>query len=173
MLTRPNRVVDSPLGTTERLLNEAGFDPDKPKATVFTMESPLPEQGNDRTYLSHTDKMWLFLTVHAPENGENKMHTHYNEDHSFVVLQGEAVFSGPNGEVARLRKNQGIMLPRGTYYTFYAANNEPLAMLRIGCVVDPTVNAHGRRTSDGEEITGNSAANNAVPTVFKPGAFFR
>ena len=65
------------------------------------------------------------------------------------------------------------MLPAGTYYTFHADNNEPLVMLRTRTLVDADKNAHGRQTIDGEEITGSSTANNAVPTVFKPGAFFR
>jgi mannose-6-phosphate isomerase-like protein (cupin superfamily) len=173
MQVSPNRIVDSPLSTTERLMNDVGFDPKAPKASVFTLESPLPEQGNDRAYLAHTDKLWLFLTVHAPANGENLMHTHNNEDHSFVVLQGSAEFNGPNGEVAKVAKHQGIMLPRGVFYTFRALNDEPLVMLRIGAVVDPEKNPHGRIDMNGKELQGNASDNNAVATVFKAGAFFR
>ena len=170
---QPNRVVDSELGTTEILLNKVGFDPDAKKPTVFTMESPLPEQGNDRTYLAHTDQMHLFLTVHAPANGEPHVHAHTNEDHAFIVMQGEATFFGPNEEAVRVVKHQGIMLPRGTMYRFQAENDEPLAMIRIGCPVDPDKPVHTRINADGTPMLGNASANNAVPTVFKPGAFFR
>jgi len=91
MKFEPTLIVDSSTGTMERVLSEKGFDPESRAPTVFTMESPIPEQGNDRTYLAHT-----------------------NEDHAFVVLQGAAEFHGPDGEVATIVKNQGIMLPRGS-----------------------------------------------------------
>lgn len=170
---KPNKMVDMPTGTMERLLGQLGFDPDAKKPSVFTMECPIPEQGNDREYLAHTDKCWLFLVSNSPNDGENKVHAHTNEDHAFVVLQGQARFSGPNGEIAVLRKNQGIMLPRGTFYSFIADNDEPLIMLRIGVLVDPSKSPWDRKTLDGKDVVGSSTANNAVPTVFKPGAFFR
>jgi len=173
MKTEPDHAIDAPTGTMERLLGKIGFDPEAKKPGLFTMESPIPEQGNDRTHLAHTDRMWLFLNVYSPNDGENKLHTHTNEDHAFVVLQGTAVFAGPNGEVATLRRNQGIMLPRGTLYTFHAGNGEPLVMLRVGCVVDAGESPYARELADGTELVGNSSENNAVPCVFKPGAFFR
>lgn len=173
MKTEPTRVVDSPVGTMERVLTEKGFDPDSKTPKVFTMESPLPEQGNDRTYLAHTDQVSLFLNVYGPEDGENRLHTHTNEDHAFVVLEGAARFEGPDGEVAELRKNQGIMLPRGTFYTFRAMNGEPLVLLRIGATVDPEKSPYHRIVEDGTEVVGSSTENNAIPCVFKPGAFFR
>ncbi|MDX1486397.1 MAG: cupin domain-containing protein [Alphaproteobacteria bacterium] len=173
MKTEPSRIVDSPVGTMERVLTEKGFDPESRAPTVFTMESPIPEQGNDRTYLAHTDQFNLFLMVFGPEDGENRMHAHTNEDHAFVVLEGAAEFHGPDGEVAKLRRNQGIMLPRGSFYTFAAMNGEPLVLLRIGAQVDPDKSAYARIVEDGSEVVGSSSDNNAVACIFKPGAFFR
>lgn len=173
MKTEPDHVIDAPTGTMERLMGKIGFDPDSKKPTVFTMESPIPERGNDRTYLAHTDRMWLFLNVYGPDDGENKLHTHTNEDHAFVVLDGTAVFEGPNGETTEVVKHQGIMLPRNSLYTFHAGNHEPLVMLRVGAVVDADRSPYGRELADGTPMIGNSSENNAIPCVFKPGAFFR
>ncbi|MGY9005664.1 MAG: cupin domain-containing protein [Alphaproteobacteria bacterium] len=173
MKTEPDRKVDGETGTMERLLTKIGFDPKSEKPTVFTLESPIPEQGNDRTYMAHTDKMSIFLNVYGPNDGENRVHTHANEDHSFIVLQGTACFEGPNGEIAELRQNQGIMLPRNSFYTFHAGNNAPLVLLRVGATVDSDQSLHVRQTEDGEDVVGSSSKNNSVPCVFKEGAFFR
>lgn len=173
MKTEPDRVVDAPTGTMERLMTSIGFDPDAKKPSTFTMESPLPEKGNDRTYMAHTDRMSIFLNVYGPEDGENKLHTHTNEDHAFIVLMGEAEFVGPNGEKTKLRKNQGIMLPRNCLYTFSAQNGEPLVMLRVGATVDPDKSAHERELADGTPMIGSASGNNSIPCEFKPGAFFR
>lgn len=173
MKTAPDHVVDAPTGTMERLMSRIGFDPDAKKPTTFTMESPLPEQGNDRTYMAHTDRMSIFLNAYSPDDGENKLHTHTNEDHAFIVLMGEVEFVGPNGEKTHLRQNQGIMLPRGCLYTFTAAGGQPLVMLRVGATVDANKSPHGRVLADGSPLIGNSSENNAIPCRFKPGAFFR
>ena len=46
-------------------------------------------------------------------------------------------------------------------------------MLRVGVLVDPEQSPWGRKTLDGKDVIGSSPENNAVPTVFKPGALFR
>lgn len=173
MKTEPTRIIDSSTGTMERVLTEKGFDPEARTPTVFTMESPIPSQGNDRTYLAHTDQVSLFLNVFGPKDGENRIHAHTNEDHAFICLQGAAEFHGPDGEVAKIRKNQGIMLPRGSFYTFCALNDEPLVLLRIGATVDPEKSPYARIIEDGSEVLGNSSDNNSLECIFEPGAFFR
>jgi quercetin dioxygenase-like cupin family protein len=173
MKTKPTSVIDAPTGTMERVLNQKGFDPELRAPTVFTMESPIPEAGSDRTYLAHTDQVNLFLNVYGPKDGENRIHAHTNEDHAFIVLQGAAEFHGPDGEVAKLHKNQGIMLPRGAFYTFCALPGDPLVLLRVGAPVDPQKSAYARIVEDGTEVIGSSGDNNAIPCVFKTGAFFR
>lgn len=172
MKTAPDHIIDAPTGTMERLMSQIGFDPESRTPQSFTLESPLPEQGNDRTYMAHTDRLTIFLNVYSPEDGENKLHTHTNEDHAFIVLMGQVEFVGPRGEKTFLRKNQGIMLPRNCLYTFTAAGGEPLVMLRVGAVVDPDKSPYGRVLEDGSPLIGNSKENNAIPCVFKPGAFF-
>jgi mannose-6-phosphate isomerase-like protein (cupin superfamily) len=172
MKTEPDHLLDQPTGTMERLLGKIGFDAEAKRPTVFTMESPIPEQGNDRTYLAHTDRLTVFLNVYSPNDGENKLPTHTNEDHAFIVLQGAAEFVGPNDEKMMVNTHQGIMVPRNCLYTFMAANNEALVMIRVGATVDADKSLYGRVLEDGTPLIGNSKENNTVPCVFKPGAFF-
>jgi mannose-6-phosphate isomerase-like protein (cupin superfamily) len=173
MKMEPDHLLDQPTGTMERVMAKIGFDPDAKKPSIFTMESPIPKQGNDRTHLAHTDRLTVFLNVYSPNDGENLLHTHTNEDHCFIVLQGAAEFVGPNDEKTTVKKHQGIMLPRNCLYTFSAANDEPLVMIRVGAVVDPSKSPYGRVLKDGSPLIGNSKENNAVPCVFEPGAVFR
>lgn len=173
-VTKPvtTRIVGDKTGTMERVLNDIGFDPHSKKPQLFTLRAPILERGNDRSYMASTDKMWVFVNTYGPRDGENKLHAHTNEDHTFIVLQGRARFTGPNGEVAELARHQGIMLPRGTFYTFRALDDQPLILLRVGCQVDAAESPWGRVTPDGAQVYGNSPENNAVPAVVKPGAFF-
>jgi hypothetical protein len=81
------------------------------------------------------------------------------------VLQGEADFYGPKGELKRVKQHDGILLPRGTFYWFKAVGEEPLVMARIGAVVDAAKDALARIDFDGKPMHGNSAANKTVPVI--------
>ena len=59
--------------------------------------------------MAASDKMWVALKIYAAD-GENGLHPHPNEDHTFVVLQGEAKFYGPNHEIRTIGKNEGVLL---------------------------------------------------------------
>jgi mannose-6-phosphate isomerase-like protein (cupin superfamily) len=165
------KIVGDSTGTMERVLKDGNFDPEAHKPQLFKLTAPILERGNDRTYMAATDKMWIFVNTYGPKDGENKLH-HTNEDHSFIVLQGRARFTGPNGEIAELAKHEGIMLPRGIVYTFCAMDDQPLVLLRVGCHVDADKSPWGRTTPDGAQVFGNSKENNSVQPVAKPGAFF-
>jgi mannose-6-phosphate isomerase-like protein (cupin superfamily) len=65
------------------------------KPAFFKLEAQLPQQGRTDTPLAASDKMGVVLKTYAAD-GENGLHAHPNEDHTFVVLQGEATFYGPN-----------------------------------------------------------------------------
>jgi mannose-6-phosphate isomerase-like protein (cupin superfamily) len=165
---KPTRIVGDKTGTMERVLADGLSPPGKP--SFFKMRAPIPAQGNDRTLMAATDRVWLFLNTYAENDGENLLHTHTNEDHSFVVLQGRARFFGPGGEAQEIGVNEGIMLPRGTFYTFKAVGG-PLVMLRVGAVVDAAKNAFTRTLQDGRAVHGNSKDNNAVDCVFSDQVF--
>lgn len=168
---KANKIIGDTKGTMERLLGEIGFDPASKAPQTFTLRIPILEQGSDRAHMASTDRMWIFINTYGPDSGENQLHTHTNEDHVFIVLQGKARFSGPNGETTELERNQGIMLPRCSLYTFRAVGG-PLILLRVGCVVDPTQSPWLRETGTGESLLGNAKENGQIETVFKQGVFF-
>ena len=74
------------------------------------------------------------MHCYGPKGGENGLHAHIEEDHIFVVLQGEAQFSGLNGPLPVLKKNQALMLPKGCFYSFSNEGTEPLVMIRFGAM---------------------------------------
>ncbi len=59
------------------------------KPSFFKMRAQLLDQGRTNTALARTDNMWATLKVYA-SGGENGLHTHPHEDHTFIVLQGSA-----------------------------------------------------------------------------------
>jgi mannose-6-phosphate isomerase-like protein (cupin superfamily) len=170
---KANKIIGDKLGTMDRMLggDRGKFDPNAKKPEVFKLRTPILKQGNDRTYMAATDRMWVFINTYGPNSGENQLHTHVNEDHTFIVLQGKARFFGPQGEEVLLTANEGIMLPRGTVYTF-CAEDGPLVLLRFGCVVDASKTPFGRVDVNGQPLLGNAAENGQIPIVFEDGAFY-
>ena len=75
--------------------------------------------------------MWVVLKTYA-SGGENELHAHPHEDHTFVILQGAAKFYGPNKEERIAKAGEGVLLPAGTFYWFHVTSDEQLVMLRIG-----------------------------------------
>jgi mannose-6-phosphate isomerase-like protein (cupin superfamily) len=134
------------------------------KPSFFKLEAQLPKQGRTDTPVAASEKMWVVLKTYAAD-GENGLHAHPNEDHTFVVLQGEAIFYGPNDEEKVIGKNEGVLLPHGTFYWFKAKGDEPLVMIRIGSAAFDGVDRHGRIHPDGSEMRGDSVENKQVPVI--------
>jgi mannose-6-phosphate isomerase-like protein (cupin superfamily) len=129
--------------------------------TFFRMQAQLPSQGRTDTPLAATDKMWVVLKTYA-SCGENELHAHPNEDHTFVVLQGAALFHGPNGEERQIGLHEGVLLPRGTFYWFRALGEEPLVMIRVGSAAVEGADRFARISIDGRPMEGNSVENKEV-----------
>ena len=102
-----------------------------PQAQVFSLRTPLLSEGRSNLEVAATDLLKLRVKVYA-EGGENGLHTHHDEDHAFVVLQGEATFHDETGKETVVKTNEGIMLPRGAYYYFQSSGDENLVLLRVG-----------------------------------------
>jgi len=134
------------------------------KPSFFRLQAQLPKQGRTDTPVAASDKMWVVLKTYASD-GENGLHAHPNEDHTFVVLRGEAIFYGPNSEEKTIGKNEGVLLPHGTFYWFKAIGEEPLVMVRIGAAAFDGVDRHGRINPDGSEMRGDSEENKQVPLI--------
>jgi mannose-6-phosphate isomerase-like protein (cupin superfamily) len=139
--------------------------------TFFHLRARLPKQGRTDTPLAATDRMWVVLKTYA-NDGENELHAHPNEDHVFLVLQGRAVFYGPQGEERHVQKYDGILLPRGTFYWFKSVGDEPLIMARVGAVVDAAKDPLGRIDGDGKPMDGYSAANKQTEVILHEDRWF-
>ena len=142
----------------EDLIN-AKIKPGQP--TFFQLGAQLPTQGRTDTPMAATSKMTVVLKTYAA-CGENELHSHTNEDHTFVVMQGSATFYGPKGEVKTIGVNEGIMLPHGALYWFKAVEGEPLVMLRVGCAVNDNPDRYARLDAEGRDLDGFSATNKQV-----------
>jgi mannose-6-phosphate isomerase-like protein (cupin superfamily) len=138
-----------------------------PKAQKFQLKTPLLSEGRTNKVLAQTDLLKLRIKVYA-EGGENGLHTHHDEDHAFVILQGQATFYDEAGSVTVVDKYEGIMLPKGAYYYFSSTGSENLVLLRAGAGRKPEgghrLGTHGRPLTreENKHITG-------VPI---PGEFF-
>lgn len=123
---------------------------------VFQLRTQLLSKGRSDYMLANTDLMTVRIKCYA-QGGENALHAHPAEDHSFIVLDGAARFYGKDGELAVLKRNQGIMLPKGTYYKFESCGETPLVLLRVGAAKErPKIS---RIKTDGKPIPGNSPEN--------------
>lgn len=134
------------------------------KPSFFRLKAQLPKQGRTNVPLAATKKMWVVLKTYA-QDGENELHAHPSEDHAFVILQGRASFRGPNGEEKTIGRNEGAMLPHGTFYWFKAVGEEPLVLLRIGCAAGEGATHRGRVSIDGKPMSGDSAENKTVQRI--------
>jgi len=101
------------------------------RAQTFDLEAQLLSKGRARQVVAKTDTINLAVKVYA-EGGENTLHAHADEDHIFVIADGEATFYDRDGNTTSRRRGQGILIPAGYFYRFHACGGKPLVMLRIG-----------------------------------------
>ena len=169
-------MLDAPEFTPPALTNQDMRDQldamsEKKTPYVFSLKGQLLEQGRTDSVLAATDDLTIRLKIYA-SGGENELHAHTSEDHSFMILQGSARFFGPDDEQIELGPYEGIMLPHGNLYKFFATSEEPLVMIRVG---NPNIKKQPKPTRigrDGKELRGDSKENKTVPVVFKEGEFF-
>ncbi|SRR5713226_471111 len=123
---------------------------------IFKLKTQLLSKGRSDFVLAGTDLMSIRIKCYA-QGGENALHAHPAEDHAFIVLDGAAKFVGKDGEIGVLKKNQGIMLPRGVYYRFESCGDRPLVLLRVGAARErPKVS---RLNPEGRPLPADSAEN--------------
>jgi len=140
------------------------------EASFFSLTGRLLAQGREDTALAETDLLKLRLKVYAA-GGENAMHMHPYEDHSFIVLQGQATFFiGTDDNVKVLNKNEGVMLPRRVPYWFQSSASENLVMIRVGAAEKWPDD--GRAFPDGRPFAGNSIENKEVEVIPLDGKIF-
>ena len=142
----------------------------KATATVYNMRTPYLAQGRTTDIRARTDLMTVTAKVYA-EGGENAMHHHVHEDHTFFVLEGEATFHIETDDNEKVvGKYEGIMLPRFVNYWFASSGEGNLVMIRVGALHKGVANA--RLTPDGKDIPGDSEANKTSERIELPGKGF-
>jgi mannose-6-phosphate isomerase-like protein (cupin superfamily) len=137
---------------------------------IVNLRTQLVSQGHTKDLLAETDFTTFHMHCYGPKGGENGLHAHVDEDHIFVVLQGEAQFFGLNGALPVLKKNQALVLPKGCFYSFSNEGTEPLVMIRFGAM--PKDVAGGRLDPEGKPIPGRGKQAGSKPPVFIENAFY-
>lgn len=141
--------------------------------SFFKLKARLPLQGRTDTPVAATDDMTVVLKTYAA-TGENELHAHTTEDHTFIVLQGRANFYGPKGEVKTIVVNEGVMLPRGTFYWCRAEGETPLVKVRVGSTRhDPKapLARFDRINIDGSPMAADSKENKQVELILSDNWF--
>lgn len=156
--------------TKIRTVDAQGGRDEKPTVSTFKLRAQMLEQGRTDTTVAKTKNMVARLKVYA-SGGENALHTHPNEDHMFVIMQGSARFYDQDGGHKDLSTHEGIMIPAGAYYWFEATSKEPLVLMRVGSRIGPQ-STGGRLNIRGEDMAGDSEENKTVPVVYRDGAYF-
>jgi mannose-6-phosphate isomerase-like protein (cupin superfamily) len=142
------------------------------KAQRFRLRTQLLKEGRSDAVLGESERMQVRIKCYA-EGGENALHTHLDQDHTFVILQGRARFHDRDGVTGELGRNEGILLPRGAFYKFESCGDEPLVLLRVAGYFDDKVkNDDGRIGPDGRPLPGHSAENFHTDPVAIEGAFY-
>jgi len=142
-----------------------------PKATTFTIGGPYLSAGRVNVELASTDLMWLSLKINA-EGGENATHTHTNEDHSFIVLEGQVTFFDENETPTIVEQYGGIMIPQGAFYRYFNTGDRNLFLLRVGARRTDEPSGDSRLAPGGGPLDSQSAENHHVAGVEIPGKTF-
>jgi len=143
----------------------------KPKATTFSLKTPYLSAGRITTLVSETDGLWIHTKINA-EGGENALHRHLDEDHAFIVLEGQATFYDETGAETVVGSYEGIMLPKGVFYRYLNTGPGNMMILRVGSGERPKQQDDNRLGPDGRPLPAMSEANHHVKAVPIPGKFF-
>jgi mannose-6-phosphate isomerase-like protein (cupin superfamily) len=111
------------------------------RAKPYSLRTQQISKGKFDGLMARGDLLEVRLKIYA-EGGENTLHAHYDHDHTFIVLDGQATFYDEEDEPTVVNPYEGIFLPMGAKYRFCCSSGEtPVVLLRIG---------GGERTDDGQ-----------------------
>jgi mannose-6-phosphate isomerase-like protein (cupin superfamily) len=146
---------------------------ENPKAYTFSLKTPYMKQGRVTQLVAETENMWIHTKINA-EGGENEIHCHRDEDHSFIVLEGEMSVFDETGRQMKVQQYQGVMIPRGAYYRYLNTGTGNLVVLRIGAggKSQTQVGEAMRVRPDGQPLLAGSVENKTLPPIEMPGKFF-
>jgi len=146
---------------------------EKPKAYTFSLKTPYMKQGRITQLVAETANMWIHTKINA-EGGENEIHSHLDEDHSFIVLEGEMSVFDETGREMKVEKYQGVMIPKGAYYRYLNTGSGNLVVIRVGCGINaqPQGGQDMRIRPDGKPLPAGSVENKTLPPIYDEGRFF-
>jgi mannose-6-phosphate isomerase-like protein (cupin superfamily) len=146
---------------------------EKPRAYTFSLKTPYMKQGRVTQLVAETENMWIHTKINA-EGGENEIHCHRDEDHSFIVLEGEMSVFDETGRELKVEKYQGVMIPKGAYYRYLNTGAGNLVVLRIGAGVKGQAQGGEamRVRPDGQPLLAGSVENKTLPPIEDAGKFF-
>jgi mannose-6-phosphate isomerase-like protein (cupin superfamily) len=138
----------------------------KPRAQKFSLKTPYMKQGRITQLVAETENMWIHTKINY-EGGENEIHTHLDEDHAFIVLEGQMSVFDEKGNELKVEKYQGVMLPKGAYYRYLNTGKENLVVIRVGASIKgkPQGGVETRVRPDGKPLIADSEENRTVPPV--------
>ena len=145
---------------------------DKPKTALFSLKTPYMKQGRVTQLVAETSNMRIHTKINA-EGGENEIHTHLNEDHAFIVLEGQMSVFDENGGEIEVKQYQGVMIPKGAYYRYLNTGEGNLVVIRVGAGVKGQ-QQEGQATrlgTDGKALVSGTPENRNLPPI-EAGTFF-
>ena len=144
-----------------------------PRAHAFSLKAPYMQQGRVTLLAAKTQNLWIHTKVNA-EGGENEIHCHLDEDHSFIVLEGQMSVFDELGNELQLTQHQGVMIPRGAFYRYLNTGKGNLVTLRVGCGEgEEDIGGREMRLGvDGKPLLAGSKENKSLPPIRIPGKFF-
>jgi mannose-6-phosphate isomerase-like protein (cupin superfamily) len=102
---------------------------------VAKIHPQMVSRGKKGSSLFKTDILGTTVQV-VTEGGETNLHAHAGSDATWLVVSGQASFYGKDNQiVARLDKNEMLLIPRGTPYWFESSSKEPLVIIRFSARV--------------------------------------
>jgi hypothetical protein len=116
--------------------------------------------------VAETENMWIHTKIKY-EGGENEIHAHLDEDHSFIVLEGQMSVFDEKGNEQKIEKYQGIMIPKGAYYRYLNTGKDNLVVIRVGAGIKgkPQGGVEMRVRPDGKPLLADSEENKTVPPL--------
>ena len=146
---------------------------DQPKAQLFSLKTPYMKQGRVTQLVAETPNMWIHTKINA-EGGENEIHKHLDEDHAFIVLEGQMSVFDEKGNEMEVKQYQGVMLPKGAYYRYLNTGEGNLVVLRIGAGIKGQAQGgqEMRLGVDGQPVVTGTPQNRNLPPIEMVGQFF-
>jgi mannose-6-phosphate isomerase-like protein (cupin superfamily) len=146
---------------------------DTPKAQMFSLKTPYMQQGRVTQLVAETPNMWIHTKINA-EGGENEIHKHLDEDHAFIVLEGQMSVFDEKGNELEIKQYQGVMIPKGAYYRYLNTGEGNLVVLRIGAGIKGQQQGgqEMRLGTNGKPLVSGTPENRNLPPIQMPGKFF-